>query len=227
MTLLARNPAAFIRPSPSQTHLGGVARRTRETVKICEVAGFDVILIETVGVGQSETIVSEICDIFTLLLAPAGGDELQGVKRGIMELADIILVNKADGELKDQATRTCADYSGALRLLRKRPQDPEGFPKAMTVSAIEKNGISETWDVISDLVGWRREKGYFQTNRTDQSKFWLLEDVKYQLLSVLEKDPVKGDLSKIAEEVASGKKNLALAANQILQEISIKKGELG
>jgi LAO/AO transport system kinase len=144
-----------------------------------------------------------------------------------MELADIILVNKADGELKDQATRTCADYSGALRLLRKRPQDPEGFPKAMTVSAIEKNGISETWEVISDLVGWRREKGYFQTNRTDQSKFWLLEDVKYQLLSVLEKDPVKGDLLKIAEEVASGKKNLALAANQILQEISIKKGELG
>ena len=144
-----------------------------------------------------------------------------------MELADIILVNKADGELKDQATRTCADYSGAVRLLRKRPQDPEGFPKAMTVSAIEKNGIGETWEVISDLVGWRREKGYFQTNRTDQSKFWLLEDVKYQLLSVLEKDPVKGDLSKIAEEVASGKKYLALAANQILQEISIKKGELG
>ena len=227
MTLLARNPAAFIRPSPSQTHLGGVARRTRETVKICEAAGFDVILIETVGVGQSETIVSEICDIFTLLLAPAGGDELQGVKRGIMELADIVLVNKADGELKDQATRTCADYSGALRLLRKRPQDPQGFPKAMTVSALEKDGISETWKVISNLVEWRQEKGHFQSNRTEQLKFWLIEDVRYQLLSVLDKDPIKEDLLSIAEEVASGKKNLALAANQILQEISIEKGELG
>ena len=175
MTLLARNPAAFIRPSPSQTHLGGVARRTRETVAICEAAGFDVILIETVGVGQSETIVSEICDIFTLLLAPAGGDELQGVKRGIMELADLILINKADGDLKDQATRTCADYSGALRLLRKRAQDPEGFPKAMTISALEKDGISDAWKVISDLVSWRQESGHFELNRSEQSKFWLHE----------------------------------------------------
>ena len=110
----------------SQTHLGGVARRTRETVKICEAAGFDVILIETVGVGQSETIVSEICDIFTLLLAPAGGDELQGV-RGIMELADIVLVNKADGELKDQATRTCADYSGGSPITEKTASGPTRF----------------------------------------------------------------------------------------------------
>ena len=227
MTLLARNPAAFIRPSPSQTHLGGVARRTRETVAICEAAGFDVILIETVGVGQSETIVSQICDIFTLLLAPAGGDELQGVKRGIMELADLILINKADGDLKDQATRTCADYSGALRLLRKRAQDPEGFPKAMTISALEKDGISDAWKVISDLVSWRQESGHFELNRSEQSKFWLHEDIRYQLLSILDKDPIKTDLLEIAEEVASGKKNLALAVNEILKEISIKKGELG
>ena len=227
MTLLARNPAAFIRPSPSQTHLGGVARRTRETVAICEAAGFDVILIETVGVGQSETIVSEICDIFTLLLAPAGGDELQGVKRGIMELADLILINKADGDLKDQATRTCADYSGALRLLRKRAQDPEGFPKAMTISALEKDGISDAWKVISDLVSWRQESGHFELNRSEQSKFWLHEDIRYQLLSILDRDPIKTGLLEIAEEVASGKKNLALAANEILKEISIKKGELG
>ena len=161
--------------------MGGVARRTRETVKICEAAGFDVVLIEIVGVGQSETIVSEICDIFALLLAPAGGDELQGVKRGIMELADIILVNKADGELKDQATRTCADYSGALRLLRKRPQDPEGFPKAMTVSALEKDGISETWQVISNLVEWRQGKGYFQFNPYNSQSFGFLKmlDISY------------------------------------------------
>ena len=120
-----------------QTQLGGVARRTREAVALCEAAGFDVVLIETVGVGQSETVVAEMSDIFVLLLAPAGGDELQGVKRGIMEMADMILVNKADGDLKSAATRTCADYAGALRLLRKRAQDPEGYPKAMTVSALE------------------------------------------------------------------------------------------
>jgi LAO/AO transport system kinase len=122
MDFLARDPNAFIRPSPSQTQLGGVARRSREAVALCEAAGFDIVLIETVGVGQSETVVAQMADLFILLLAPAGGDELQGVKRGIMEMADIILVNKADGDLKAQATRTCADYAGALRLLRKRPQ---------------------------------------------------------------------------------------------------------
>ena len=111
MDRLARDPNAFIRPSPSQTHLGGVARRTREAVALCEGAGFDVVLIETVGVGQSETVVAQMSDLFMLLLAPAGGDELQGVKRGIMEMADIILVNKADGDLKPVAMRTRADYS--------------------------------------------------------------------------------------------------------------------
>ena len=144
-----------------------------------------------------------------------------------MELADLILINKADGDLKDQATRTCADYSGALRLLRKRAQDPEGFPKAMTISALEKDGISDAWKVISDLVSWRQESGHFELNRSEQSKFWLNEDIRYQLLSILDKDPIKTDLLEIAEEVASGKKNLALAANEILKEISIKKGELG
>jgi LAO/AO transport system kinase len=129
MEQLSRHPNAFIRPSPSQTHLGGVARRTREAVALCEAAGFDVVLIETVGVGQSETVVAELSDVFLLLLAPAGGDELQGVKRGIMEVADILVINKADGDLKATATRTCADYAGALRLLRRRPQDPEGFPR--------------------------------------------------------------------------------------------------
>ncbi|MEM6308282.1 MAG: methylmalonyl Co-A mutase-associated GTPase MeaB, partial [Pseudomonadota bacterium] len=120
MDLLSRHKNAFIRPSPSQTHMGGVARRTREATTLCEAAGFDVVLIETVGVGQSETMVADMTDVFLLLMAPAGGDELQGVKRGIMEMADMILVNKADGDLKPAATRTCADYAGALRMLRKR-----------------------------------------------------------------------------------------------------------
>jgi LAO/AO transport system kinase len=137
MERLSRDPLAFIRPSPSQSLLGGVARRTREAVALCEAAGFDVVLIETVGVGQSETMVSELCDIFLLLLAPAGGDELQGVKRGIMEMADLILVNKADGDLRPAALRTVADYAGALQLMRHRPQDPTGFPKALQCRAMD------------------------------------------------------------------------------------------
>ena len=161
MERLSREKNAFIRPSPSQSHLGGVARRSREAVALCEAAGFDVVLIETVGVGQSETVVAEMSDLFVLLLAPAGGDELQGVKRGIMEMADLILVNKADGDLKPAATRTCSDYSGALRLLRKRPQDPEGFPKAMMVSAYTGTGLPEAWGEMRALVDWRRENGHW------------------------------------------------------------------
>ena len=149
MDQLSRHLGAYIRPSPSQTHLGGVARRTREATALCEAAGFDVGLLDTVGVGQSETMVAEMADLFVLLLAPAGGDELQGVKRGIMEMADLILINKADGDLKSAATRTCADYAGALRLLRKRSQDPEDFPKALTVSALEGVGLRQSWEEMS------------------------------------------------------------------------------
>src|SRR6056297_1363546 len=126
MERLAREPLAYIRPSPSQTELGGVARRTREAIALCEAAGFDMVIVETVGVGQSETLVAEMTDIFVLLLAPGGGDELQGVKRGIMEIADLILINKADGDLEAAARRTAADYAGALRLMRPRPGDPAG-----------------------------------------------------------------------------------------------------
>jgi LAO/AO transport system kinase len=151
MEELSRDPLAFIRPSPSRAQMGGVARRTREAVALCEAAGFDIVLIETVGVGQSETVVAELCDIFVLLLAPAGGDELQGVKRGIMEMADLILVNKADGDLKPAAMRTCGDYAGALRLLRRRAQDPDSFPKAMMVSAVDRSGLTEAWAQMQPL----------------------------------------------------------------------------
>lgn len=185
MERLSREPAAFIRPSPSQTHLGGVARRTREAVGLCEAAGFDVVLIETVGVGQSETVVAELCDLFILLLAPGGGDELQGVKRGIMEMADIILVNKADGDLKPAAMRTCADYAGALRLLRRRAQDPEGFPKALTVSALEDAGLEKAWDEMRALSEWRREHGHWDARRANQARHWFEEEVRQGLLKAL------------------------------------------
>jgi len=183
MDRLSRHPRAFIRPSPSRAHLGGVARRTRAVVALCEAAGFDVILIETVGVGQSETMVAEMSDIFALLLAPAGGDELQGVKRGIMESADLILVNKADGDLKPAAIRTVADYAGALRLLRKRAQDPDGFPKAQPVSALHEDGLTQVWDDIQTLTDWRKAHGHWAKTRARQAVHWFEEEVRTGLLS--------------------------------------------
>ena len=216
MPELARAPQAYIRPSPSQTHLGGIARRSREAVALCEAAGFDVVLVETVGVGQSETVVAEISDLFLLLLAPAGGDELQGVKRGIMEMADMILVNKADGDLKPTATRTCADYAGALRLLRKRPQDPEGFPKAMTVSALEKDGLEKAWEEMTTLADWRRAEGHFDRARAAQARFWFREDVKQALLAELERGPTKAKMAELSDAVAAGETTPTLAAEQML-----------
>jgi LAO/AO transport system kinase len=205
MERLSRDPLAFIRPSPSQAHLGGVARRTREAVALCEASGFDIVLIETVGVGQSETLVAEMVDLFVLLLAPAGGDELQGVKRGIMEMADLILVNKADGDLLPAAIRTCADYAGALRLLRKRSQDPEGFPKAMTVSAVEGRGLSEAWAEIETLTIWRRDTGVFATRRAEQSRHWFEEEVRQGLLARLTADStVRHRMQKLGAEVEAG-----------------------
>ena len=222
MERLSRNKNAFIRPSPSQSQLGGVARRSREAVAICEAAGFDVVLIETVGVGQSETVVAEMSDLFVLLLAPAGGDELQGVKRGIMEMADIILVNKADGDLKPVAIRTCADYAGALRLLRKRPQDPEGFPKAMTVSAVEENGLDTAWEEMTTLVEWRRDNSFFDGRRAEQARYWFEEEVKSALLAKLQHGEAREALDALGEKVAAGERTpsgAALDALQVLEEI--------
>ncbi|WP_439122637.1 methylmalonyl Co-A mutase-associated GTPase MeaB [Marivita sp.] len=219
MERLSRDPSAFIRPSPSQSHLGGVARRTREAIDLCEAAGFDVVLIETVGVGQSETVVAEMSDLFMLLLAPAGGDELQGVKRGIMEMADIILVNKADGDLKSTATRTCADYAGALRLLRKRPQDPQGFPKAMTVSALEDLGLQTAWDEMQSLTNWRRENGHFTARRASQARFWFEAELKQSLLARLEREPMKGLVQSLGHEVEIGAQTPSQAAEAVLAQL--------
>ncbi|WP_375281442.1 methylmalonyl Co-A mutase-associated GTPase MeaB [Pseudooctadecabacter sp.] len=220
MDLLSRDPNAFIRPSPSQSQLGGVARRTREAIALCEAAGFDVVLIETVGVGQSETAVAEMSDLFLLLLAPAGGDELQGVKRGIMETCDMILVNKADGDLKPQAIRTCADYAGALRLMRKRPHDPEGFPKAVAVSALQEDGIAAAWDEMCSLTDWRRDTGIWDTRRTTQARFWFHEEVRAGLLNRLTSDAaIKDQLAQLEEDVATGKSRPSAAADALISQL--------
>jgi len=218
MERLSRDPAAFIRPSPSQSHLGGVARRTREAVALCEAAGFDVVLIETVGVGQSETVVAEMSDIFVLLLAPAGGDELQGVKRGIMEMADLILVNKADGDLKPAALRTCSDYA-ALRLLRKRPQDPDGYPKAMTVSALQDEGLQRAWDEMTALAEWRRETGHFDGRRAEQARYWFAQEVRQGLLAQLETPAAKAAMQEYAARVAAGDITPTVAAAAVLSQV--------
>jgi len=226
MERLARDPNAFIRPSPSQTHLGGVARRTREVVALCEAAGFDLVLIETVGVGQSETLVAGMADLFVLLLAPAGGDELQGVKRGIMEMADLILVNKADGTLKPQATRTCADYAGALRLLRKRSGDAPGFPKAMVVSALEGSGLATAWQAMRELADWRRAQGHLATARADQARQWFDEEVRFGLLARLTSDPaIAALIDDLGAEVAAGRASPGPAAERVLAAVFATKAE--
>ena len=216
METLARDPNAFIRPSPSQAELGGVARRTRETVRLCEAVGFDIVLIETVGVGQSETLVAEMSDLFILLLAPAGGDELQGVKRGIMEIADLILVNKADGALRDTALRTVADYAGALRLLRKRPYDPPGFPRAQPVSAVTGEGLDKAWAAREELSQWRREHGHFDARRAEQARQWFLAELRAGLLARLDAPRTRARLREMGDSVARGETDADSAAIAML-----------
>jgi LAO/AO transport system kinase len=220
MERLARDPNAFIRPSPSRTHLGGVTRRTRDAVALCEAAGFDVVLIETVGVGQSETIVADMSDLFVLLIAPAGGDELQGIKRGIMEIADLILVNKADDGLKAAATRTVADYAGALRLLRKREGDPEGYPCVMPVSALEGAGLSEAWAAMSELAGFRRETGFWAKRRAAQARHWFEDEVRQGLLRRLAQDPeAEAAMESLGRDVAEGRRAPGAAAADVLARL--------
>ncbi|NDK34897.1 methylmalonyl Co-A mutase-associated GTPase MeaB [Rhodovulum sulfidophilum] len=222
MERLSRDPNAFIRPSPSQSALGGVARRTREAVALCEAAGFGIVLIETVGVGQSETMVAEMTDLFVLLMAPAGGDELQGVKRGIMEMADLILVNKADGDLKPAAERTRADYAGALHLLRRRPQDPEGFPKAVAVSAVEERGLREAWEDMQALADWRREHGHFDARRAAQARYWFAEEVRRGLLARLDRDPaMRARMADLGAKVAGGELTVAHASTEMLTALGV------
>ncbi|MBB5514584.1 LAO/AO transport system kinase [Rubricella aquisinus] len=218
MDLLSRAPEAYIRPSPSRSTLGGVARRTREAILLCEAAGFDVVLVETVGVGQSETMVADMTDAFLLLLAPAGGDELQGVKRGIMEIADMILVNKADGDLKSTAVRTTADYAGALRLLRKRPHDPEGYPRAKPVSATEGHGLEEAWVDLTTLLNWRQAQGIFDQRRAEQATYWFRQEIEEGLRSRFRAAPgVAQQLARLEAQVKTGDITPEDAAEQALE----------
>ena len=221
MDRLVRQPNAFIRPSPSRSTLGGVARRTREAILLVEAAGYDVVLIETVGVGQSETMVAGMSDIFTLLLGPGGGDELQGVKRGIMEIADIVLVNKADGALKPVAERTRADYAAALRLMRRAGGGPEGFPCVLTTSALENTGIEAAWDQMQALADWRRARGIWDQTRADQARLWFEEDLRAGLLERLTADPdIAAQMAALGSQVQAGRTAPSAAAATLLEQLT-------
>ena len=176
---LSREPDAFIRPSPSAGSLGGVARKTRETIILCEAAGFDTIFVETVGVGQSETAVHSMVDFFLLIQLAGTGDELQGIKRGIMEMADGIIVNKADGDNIEKAKLAAAQYRNALHLF---PLPPSGWsPKVLTYSGYYRLGIDEVWDMVDDFIRFTKGNGYFEQKRNSQAKFWMYESINEQL----------------------------------------------
>jgi LAO/AO transport system kinase len=220
MERLARAASAFIRPSPSQTALGGVGRRTRETIRLVEAWGADVVLVETVGVGQSETMVAEMTDVFVLLIAPGGGDELQGVKRGIMEMADLLLVNKADGALEAAASRTRADYAGALRLLRPRPGDPPGWPKALTVSALTGAGLGEAWAAVEALAAARLASGAWEARRRAQAEAWFSHALEEGLVARMNADPAIATRRRaLAAEVAAGTIAADVAAETLLDSL--------
>ncbi|MCY4006216.1 MAG: methylmalonyl Co-A mutase-associated GTPase MeaB [Rhodobacteraceae bacterium] len=186
MDSLIQSDLAFIRPSPAAGALGGVAESTREVTFLCEQAGFDMIFVETTGVGQSEVEVAELTDIFVLLVSPGSGDELQAVKRGIMEIADLIAITKSDGDLRQAAERTCAAYHGALRLFGPRKIDPDGIPCAMNVSSTDVGSLMTLWQVIEDLACWRQESGNWRQMRIDQEQRWVRSLLRRQLLSNLE-----------------------------------------
>lgn len=195
MEELVKEKEAFIRPSASGDTLGGVARKTRETIILCEAAGFDVILIETVGVGQSETAVHSMTDFFLLLKLAGAGDELQGIKRGIMEMADSIVINKADGDNLKAAKMAKNEFSRALHLYPAKESD--WAPKTLLCSAIKNEGISEIWDVVSNYFETVKSNGYFQYKRTEQNKFWLLQTIESRLKSEFYANPlVKKELEK-------------------------------
>ncbi len=215
MEELSGDQNAYIRPSPSAGSLGGVARKTRETVIICEAAGFDTIFIETVGVGQSETAVHRMTDFFLLLMLAGAGDELQGIKRGIMEMADLVAINKADGNNVEKAQLAKIQYQNALYLF---PAKDSGWePKVLTCSAISKSGIAEIWETILRYIELSRVNGYFDSNRNSQSRYWMYDSIEEQLKSGFYNHPaVKKNLHLMEDNVLHNRMSSFEAARQLL-----------
>ena len=215
MAELGRSPQAFIRPSSAGSSRGGAARRTREAILLCEAAGFDAVIVESLGVGQSETAVSEMTDIFVLILPPAAGDELQGIKRGIVEFADLVLVNKADGELAEAAQRTAADYASAMRLIR--PPSPEWTVPVRAISALEGRGIAEIWDDIAQFRAALEASGAWTKRRRDQARTALWSEIEAGLLENFRSAPgIAGRLAGLEADVVAGRRTPAEAAREAI-----------
>ncbi len=216
MPELGTDPNAFIRPSPSAGTLGGVATKTRESMLLCEAAGFDVVLVETIGVGQSETVVADMTDFFLVLMIAGAGDELQGIKRGILEIADMIVVNKADGENAERAKQAAHDYASALELMR-RPQS--GWkPQVLTCSATLGTGLGEVWGSIQSHREQTAETGHFDEKRQEQRLHWMWAMFDDQMRNMVESHPaVKRLIKEVVEEVRSGNVPPTVGTNRILE----------
>jgi LAO/AO transport system kinase len=215
MTDLSREAAAFIRPTPTGGLLGGVARRTRDSLMLCEAAGFDVVIVETVGTGQSETAVADLVDMVVLLLLPGGGDELQGLKKGILEIADLILVNKADGDLAAAAERAVGEYGAALHLLRAA--SPHWTTEIMAVSAMEGRNIDGAWDAIGRFRKAMGEAGAIAARREEQARVALWSELGEGLMAQLRQSPLVRDCLPVIEaEVVAGRATPSIAARQLL-----------
>lgn len=221
MQELTQSPLAFIRPTPSKLTLGGVARHTRESIILCEAAGYDVILIETVGVGQSETAVAELCDFFLLLQLAGAGDELQGIKRGIIEMADAIVINKADDPAKLKIARAAQlEYQRALGLF---PHKSSGWqPKTLTCSALNNIGIDQVWDMIQEYVALTHANGYFAQKRIDQNLTWLEKTVTESLREKLLFQPKVLSQWKALKEKVTNTQITPVDAAEILLEAALK-----
>jgi LAO/AO transport system kinase len=217
MEELAGNPKAFIRPSPTGGTLGGVARKTRETIVLCEAAGYDTIFIETVGVGQSETAVHSMVDFFLLIMLAGAGDELQGIKRGIMEMADALVINKADGNNIQKARRAQAEFANALHLF---PPSPSGWtPLVKTCSSLYHKGISEVWDMAMDFHAFASQSGFLEKKRQDQSSFWMHETIRDGIYNQVFNDPqMKKELLLHEKAIAEGRMTSFMAAASILNK---------
>ena len=216
MESICHNPDVFIRPSPSAGSLGGVARKTRETIVLCEAAGFDVIFIETVGVGQSETAVHSMVDMFMLLQISGAGDELQGIKRGIMEMADTMVITKADGENVRKAELARTQFQGALRLF---PLPESGWrPKVYTCSAVAGTGLEEVWKGVEEFLDHIHANGYFQHNRNRQNKYWMYETINEALRGSFYRDPaVETRIGEYEKRVLEDRISSFVAAKELLE----------
>jgi LAO/AO transport system kinase len=217
METLSSDPRAFIRPSPGTGSLGGVARKTYETVILCEAAGFDYIIIETIGVGQSETAVHSMTDFFLLLMISGAGDELQGIKRGIMEMSDLIIINKADGNNVEKAIQAQTQYQSALRLF---PPPPSGWtPHALTCSALEKTGLTEVLQEIENYLALTKANGYFAQRRREQARYRMYETINENLQNAFyHNKTIAAKLAEVEQQVIDGTLNPYDAAALLLAE---------